>query len=166
MLSQPLISEQRALKVVSNSFNHGETIPRRFTCDGVNISPHIAWTGTPRNTESIVLSVDDPDAPRGSWNHWYVYNIPVGAAQIAEGASGGGCLPAKCEEVKNDFQQLKYSGPCPPSGQHRYIFTLRALDTFLPAGLCSRAEVERRIQSHLIASAELFGLYGPRQRTH
>jgi Raf kinase inhibitor-like YbhB/YbcL family protein len=166
MPSHRLVSEQRALKVVSNSFNHGEKIPRRFTCDGVNISPHIAWTEVPRNTESVVLSVDDPDAPRGSWNHWYVYNIPVGAAQIVEGASSGRFLPAQCEEIKNDFQQLKYGGPCPPSGQHRYIFTLRALDTFLPVGLRSRTEVERLIQSHLLASAELLGLYGPRQRTH
>ena len=125
--TEPLLT----LRVRSSAFSNAEPIPPRFTCDGANTSPEISWNKPPANTASLLISIDDPDAPRGSWSHWFVYDIPPSASSIPQGASESGDLPLGSIEAMNDFRQRRYGGPCPPSGRHRYIITVRAIDRLL-----------------------------------
>jgi Raf kinase inhibitor-like YbhB/YbcL family protein len=155
-------TEPVAIVVESDSFvSHGE-IPSRYTCDGADISPHLMWNGVPANAKSLVLSVDDPDAPRGTWNHWYVYDIPASADRLIEGASNTRRLPAGSVEAMNDFMKYAYGGPCPPTGRHRYVFRVRAIDKAISEKGLSRVEVERRLAGHILAEGKLVGVYGPR----
>lgn len=149
--------------VQSDSFLNGDSIPVRFTCDGEGLSPQLSWSRIPAGARSLVLSVEDPDAPRGTWNHWYVYNLPPSVHGLPVGASNKRLLPAGSVEALNDFKKQMYGGPCPPSGRHRYIFRVRALDTVLDLTTFDRADIERRLQGHVIAEGKLLGLYGPRR---
>lgn len=163
MTPQIIGSELAKLSVTSASFSDGGKIPERFTCDGDDISPDLSWNGIPQAAKSIVLSVDDPDAPRGTWNHWYVYNIPASVTHLPEGASNHHTLPPTSVEAVNDFKKHTYGGPCPPSGQHRYVFRVLALDTTLQRNNLSRREVERLIEGHVLAEGHLLGTYRPRK---
>ena len=113
------------MQLTSSAFKYGQPIPARFTCDGEDISPSLAWSNIPAAAKSLALVCDDPDAPVGTWIHWIVVNIPVTAAGIPE----NGPLPEGSLEIKNSFGKTEYGGPCPPSGTHRYFFKLYALDT-------------------------------------
>jgi Raf kinase inhibitor-like YbhB/YbcL family protein len=155
-------AEPVEIVVESDSFASQGQIPARYTCDGADISPHLSWSGVPANAKSLVLSVDDPDAPRGPWNHWYVYDIPSSIDRLIEGASNTHRLPAGAIEAMNDFMKYAYGGPCPPTGRHRYVFSVRAIDKALADRGLSRVEVERRIAGHIIAEGKLTGVYGPR----
>jgi Raf kinase inhibitor-like YbhB/YbcL family protein len=160
-LSTPT-TELAEIVVESDAFgSHGE-IPSRYTCDGADISPHLTWSGVPANAKSVVLSVNDPDAPRGTWNHWFVYDIPASVDHLIEGASNTHRLPTGSVEAMNDFMKHAYGGPCPPAGRHRYVFTVRAVDQAVSEKGLSRAEVERRIAGHVLAEGRLIGVYGPR----
>jgi len=151
--------EPLQIKVSSTSFSEGEEIPAMYTCDGDDISPPIEWSGVPRGSKSIVVSLDDPDAPHRIWNHWYVYDISPKVAHLPEGVSGKGKLPEGSIEAINDFGKRSYGCPCPPRGTHRYIFTVRALDVEIRTAGLSRLEVERQVYDHVIAEGHLMGRY-------
>lgn len=127
-------------------------IPRRYTCDDLNINPPLEIQGIPNTAKSLVLLVEDPDAQKGTWLHWLVWNIPV-THHISEGKIPG-------EQGLNDFGRTSYGGPCPPSGTHRYLFKIYALDTLLPLQEgASRHEVEVAMRDHIIAFGEQIGRY-------
>lgn len=150
------------MKLTSSAFADGELIPARYTADGENVSPPLRWTGAPGNTKSFALICDDPDAPRGTWLHWVLFDLPADCTGLPEGVPTSGELPGGGRQGKNDFRRSGYGGPSPPPGKpHRYYFRLYALDGPLNlAQGCSRADVETAMQGHLVASAVLMGRYG------
>lgn len=153
-----------SMSITSSSFpNHG-AIPERHTCDGHDISPELFWTEVPEGAKSLVLIVDDPDAPdpaapKRTWVHWVLYNIPPSAAGLSEGIAAAE-LPPGTREGLNDWRHTGYGGPCPPIGNHRYFHKLYALDTVLPdLKQPTKAALEKAMQGHIIASSELIGSY-------
>lgn len=150
------------LTISSPSFPSGRDIPKKFTCDGVDVSPQLAWTDPPVGTKSFAVLVDDPDAPVGNWNHWALWNLPATARGLAEGISKEAGLSDGSQQGKNDFRRTGYNGPCPPPGKpHRYYFKLFALDTKLDlkSGATKR-EVEAAMKGHILEQAEWMGRYG------
>jgi Raf kinase inhibitor-like YbhB/YbcL family protein len=146
------------LTLISSSFQPGGSIPSRFTCDGQDQSPDLSWSGVPEDTKSFALIEHDPDAPRGDWTHWVVYNLPADTRALPAGAAKH--LPAGAKQGQNDWDKAAYGGPCPPSGRHRYVHTLYALDTVLPdLRTPTRAALERAMQGHVLARATLTGTY-------
>jgi Raf kinase inhibitor-like YbhB/YbcL family protein len=140
------------MKFTSPEFENNGFIPRKFTCQGDDINPELIIEGVPQETKSLALIVDDPDAPMGTWVHWVVYNIPV-IGLIEEDSIPG-------VQGKNDFGREDYGGPCPPSGTHRYFFKLYALDIKLNLEeRVSKKVLEKAMEGHLLAKAELVGLY-------
>ncbi|RLJ70797.1 PBP family phospholipid-binding protein [Hydrogenivirga caldilitoris] len=150
------------MKLESTAFKEGEVIPVKYTCEGIDVSPPITWSGAPAGTRSFVLIMDDPDAPIGTFTHWVVYDIPSDVGGFAED------LP-KVKEIEgikqglNDFGYIGYGGPCPPKGHgyHRYFFKLFALDidnVGLPPG-ASRQQVEERMKGHILGEASFMGRY-------
>src|SRR6185295_6558814 len=128
-----------SLTLTSDAFKHQGEIPTRFTCEaeGKEVSPALSWSGVPAKTKSLALILDDPDAPdprapKRTWVHWVLYNLPPAAKGLAEGAGGDGSLPAGTLPGANDWKRTGYGGPCPPVGRHRYFFKLYALDVVLP----------------------------------
>jgi Raf kinase inhibitor-like YbhB/YbcL family protein len=153
------------LELVSGDFRHGERIPERFTCDGEDLSPALAWHGVPVETRSFALVCDDPDAPRGTWVHWLLYNLPAEAAELGAGVPSLPELPSKARQGINDGGDVGYGGPCPPAGKpHRYFFRLHALDTSLnlPPGV-NRADLEQAMAGHVLAVGTLMGTYERRR---
>jgi Raf kinase inhibitor-like YbhB/YbcL family protein len=154
------------LKLTSTAFADGGEIPSKYTCEGQDVSPPLAWSGVPANAKSLVLIVDDPDAPdpaapRMTWVHWVLYNIPASAGALPEGAKS---LPAGALHGVNDWKRTGYGGPCPPIGRHRYFHKLYALDTVLPdLGKPSKAKLEAKIKGHVLSQAELVGSYRKRR---
>ncbi|HEY4735629.1 MAG TPA: YbhB/YbcL family Raf kinase inhibitor-like protein [Gemmatimonadaceae bacterium] len=151
------------LTITSAEFEQGGEIPARFTCEGDDISPPLAWSQTPASAKTLALIVDDPDAPDPAkpqrvYVHWVVYNIPV-AASLKENASKAG-MPKGAVQGKNDWGKVEYGGPCPPIGRHRYFFKLYALDIEL-TGLSAptKADLERAMTGHVIETGELMGTY-------
>ncbi|MCE7917157.1 MAG: YbhB/YbcL family Raf kinase inhibitor-like protein [Nitrosomonas sp. PRO5] len=153
-----------ALSLTSPSFSHQGLIPVCHTCDGKDFSPELAWTGVPENTRSLVLIVDDPDAPdpqapKMTWVHWILYNIPPVTRKLPERVTVAE-LPSGTLEGVNDWERTGYGGPCPPIGTHRYFHKLYALDTLLPdLNQPTKAILEKAMQGHIIARTELIGLY-------
>jgi Raf kinase inhibitor-like YbhB/YbcL family protein len=148
------------MQLRSSAFPDGTTIPRRFTCDGTDLSPPLDWSDAPETTRSFMLLCDDPDAPAGTWHHWAAYDIPADRAALVEGAAQQG---KGFKQAINDFQQPGYGGPCPPRGGgiHRYRFRLLALAVDrLPARREPSCQaVEREANKHLLAEAILIGTY-------
>jgi len=157
----------------SSAFKHNEFIPRRYTCDGDDINPPLTISGVPANAKSVALLVDDPDAPRGTlrpgsgqaWVHWTVWNIDPKTASIPEnglppGVNLGDVILGP-QEGTTDFGRPGYGGPCPPSGTHRYLFKIYALDEALPDldSRARKADLEAAMQGHILDRAELIGLY-------
>jgi Raf kinase inhibitor-like YbhB/YbcL family protein len=152
-----------ALTLTSSAFAPGGTIPSKYTCEGDDLSLPLAFAGVPDGTKSLVLIVDDPDAPdpkapKRIWVHWLVYNIPPDSGGLSENASGAG-LPSGAVTGLNDWKRTTYGGPCPPIGRHRYFHKLYALDTVLPAKALTKAELEAAMAGHVLAQAELIGTY-------
>jgi Raf kinase inhibitor-like YbhB/YbcL family protein len=152
------------LSIQSKNFRQNEMIPARYTCDGRDISPPLAWSGIPDEAKSLALIVDDPDAPdpaapKMTWVHWVLYNIPVWAQGLEENIAAAS-LPAGTKEGINDWGRKGYGGPCPPIGKHRYFFKLYALDTVL-ADLqkATKVEVEQAFKGRILAKAQLVGTY-------
>ena len=142
------------LNLTSPAFEHMEEIPAKYTCQGDDINPPLKIGGIPGNAASLVLIVDDPDAPMGTWNHWVMWNIPL-ISSIPEDS-----VPAEAVQGLNSWPKNKYGGPCPPSGTHRYFFKLYALDTKLTLGNGSgKKDVAQAMQGHIISQATLIGLY-------
>ena len=141
------------LSIKSPAFEHGKLIPKKYSCDGQDINPPLTIEGIPKEAKTLVLAVDDPDAPSGTFDHWIVWNIPASASKIGENTVPG-------TEGMNSARQQGYMGPCPPSGTHRYFFKVYALDTELSLGASSRKkDVEKAMQGHIVAKGELVGLY-------
>lgn len=150
------------MEMRSSAFAPNGEIPRRHTCEGDDSAPPLQWDGVPPAARSLVLIVDDPDAPdpaapRQTWVHWVLLDLPPDSAGLP---AGGRPLPAGARPGLNDWHRPDYGGPCPPIGRHRYFFKLYALDTTLPAlQQPTKAAVERAMQGHVLASAELVGTY-------
>lgn len=150
------------LEIQSSAFDDGDEIPARHTCKGEDLSPPLRWSGVPDGTRSLVLIIDDPDAPdprapRMTWVHWVVFNLPPDCQGLPAGTRGAD-LPRGAQEGRNDARKTAYHGPCPPIGRHRYFHKLYALDAVLPvAGGASKAEVEAAMEGHVLAQAQLIG---------
>lgn len=157
------------IPLMSPAFEPDQPIPARFTCDGTDASPPLAWSGAPAETASFALVVHDPDAPdprapKRDWVHWVLYDIPAGTTAIAEGASAGTgaeALPGGTREGEHDGGGTGWSGPCPPRGRHRYFFELYALDVELPdlGPRAKRADLERAMKGHVLGQGQLVGTY-------
>jgi len=151
-----------ALKITSTAFADGAAIPAKYTCEGEDLSPPLAWTGVPDGAKSLVLIVDDPDAPdpkapRMTYVHWVLYDLPPDSTGLAEAIKS---LPAGAKSGLNDWKRTGYGGPCPPIGRHRYFFKLYALDTKL-SGLATpkKTNVVAAMDGHVLAQAQIVGTY-------
>ncbi|MBI2430525.1 MAG: YbhB/YbcL family Raf kinase inhibitor-like protein [Candidatus Levybacteria bacterium] len=143
------------MKIISSAFEHNQNIPKKYTCDGENVSPAFSFVDVPKNAKSLVLIVDDPDATISTFVHWIVFNINPAVNEIAENS-----IPQGGVEGMTDFGKPGYGGACPPSGTHRYFFKLYALDTTLNlSSNAGKKEIEQAMQNHVLASTELIGLY-------
>jgi Raf kinase inhibitor-like YbhB/YbcL family protein len=151
------------MQLSSTSFTPQGSIPEQYTCEGTDTSPPLAWSGAPPSAKSLALIVDDPDAPDPSapkmtWVHWVVYDVPPQTTSLGEGASKA--LPKGARDGLNDWKRPGYGGPCPPIGRHRYFFKLYALDVLLPdLGKPTKADLLKAMQGHVVGSAELVGTY-------
>jgi hypothetical protein len=135
-------------------------IPSKYTCDGADISPPLAWSGLPEGTKSIAIINDDPDAPMGTWVHWVIYNIPPTAQGLAEDIKRVEKLPDGTLQGKNSWGRIGYGGPCPPGGTHRYFFKIYALDKMLnlkPGA--TKEELLTAMKGHILAQAQFYGKY-------
>jgi Raf kinase inhibitor-like YbhB/YbcL family protein len=150
--------------LTSDGLSHQGEIPARYTCEGADISPPLSWSGVPDGTKSLVLIVDDPDAPdpkapKMTWVHWVLYNLPPTAQGLPEAVAPDG-LPEGTIEGKNDWGRTGYGGPCPPIGRHRYFHKLYAIDTVLPAmGAATKKQLLDAMEGHILARAEVIGTY-------
>ncbi len=144
--------------ISSPAFANDAAIPERYTCDGENISPPLTISGVPEKAKSLVLIMDDPDAPNGTWTHWVLWDIPPATGEIAEGK-----VPECAVEGITSSGKPGYSGPCPPSGSHRYFFTMYALDELLRFNnQTKREELEKAMVGHLVGQEHFFGRYSRR----
>ena len=161
--------ETMSLTLSSTAFIHGGEIPTKQTCEAEDLSPPLRWEGVPENAKSLVLIVDDPDAPdpkapKTVWVHWVLYNLPSDTGGLSEGTTQRN-LPGGAKEGLNDWIRTGYGGPCPPIGRHRYFFKLYALDTLLEfREYPTKAQVEAAMRGHLIESCELMGTYKKAKR--
>jgi Raf kinase inhibitor-like YbhB/YbcL family protein len=156
-------SNAMAMSLMSPAFENGGQIPSKYTCEGEDISPPLTWDGVPEGTKSLVLIVDDPDAPdpdapKMVWVHWVLYNIPPEVKGLPEDADRVG-LPPEVVSGLNDFKRTRYGGPCPPIGRHRYFHKLYALDTVLDLKKATKPDVEQAMEGHVLATTELIGTY-------
>ncbi len=149
-----------AFQIKSTAFEHGGNIPKKYTCDGADISPPLSWTSPPEATKSLALICDDPDAPMGTWVHWVLFDLPPNTRELPEGVSTQEILPDGSKQGTTDFGRVGYGGPCPPSGTHRYYFKLYALNANpdLRPGL-TKEELLKAIEKNILAQAELMGRY-------
>ena len=164
--------EEARMKITSNAFKEGETIPIKFTCDSVNVSPQLSLVDAPAEAKSLALICDDPDAPRGTWVHWVIYNLAPGLKEMPEGISKdlnpviGTDSSGTATQGMTDFGRPGYGGPCPPPGPaHRYFFKLYALDTMLEFDAekvkkgITAAQLTEAMKGHVLAEASLMGKY-------
>jgi Raf kinase inhibitor-like YbhB/YbcL family protein len=153
-----------ALTLNSSAFDNGGAMPSRYTCDGEDVSPPLTWAGVPETARSLILIVDDPDAPdpkapKMTWVHWVLCNIPAGTSSLPEGVLSAKLPPGTVEGL-NDWKRTGFGGPCPPMGRHRYFHKLYALDTVLEGMKTpTKAKVEAAMKGHVIAQTELVGTY-------
>ncbi|NUO52691.1 MAG: YbhB/YbcL family Raf kinase inhibitor-like protein [Polyangiaceae bacterium] len=153
------------MKLTSTAFENEGAIPSKYTCEGNDVAPPLAWTGAPAGTKSFALIVDDPDAPdprapKQTWVHWVVYGLPAASKGIAE----GGKLPDGAHAGTNDFKHESYGGPCPPVGKHRYFFKLYALDKPIDGDKLHKADLEKAMKGHVLGQAQLMGTYEKEKR--
>lgn len=156
--------QSMTMTLKSPDFTHQGEIPKQYTCDGADVSPALTWSDIPRNAKSLVLIVDDPDAPdpaapKMTWVHWVLYNIPPTASGLPQGITPSD-LPPNTLQGKNDWKRTGYGGPCPPKGRHRYFHKLYALDIELPdLHWPDKAQLEKAMAGHIIGQTELIGTY-------
>jgi Raf kinase inhibitor-like YbhB/YbcL family protein len=149
------------LSIRSTAFGAHEEIPKKYTCQGEDVSPALSFSGIPKGTKTLALIVDDPDAPdpaapKRVWCHWIVFNLPPSSSTLVEGCKE---LPEGAQPGLNDWGRPSYGGPCPPIGRHRYLFKLHALDTKLELKQPKKADIEQAMQGHVLQAAELVGTY-------
>lgn len=159
--------EDSMFKLTSPAFAPSSTIPKKYTCDGKNVSPPLAWSGLPKGARSIAVIMEDPDAPAGLWIHWVLYDVPAGAGALAEGLPQKDSLPDGSKQGQSggviEFETIGYSGPCPPPGKpHRYVFRAYALkdDTLGLKPRAAKSTAVAAMGGKILAQAELVGLYG------
>ncbi len=148
------------MELTSTAFGNGQAIPRKYSCDGPDVSPPLSWSGVPEGTAAFALICDDPDAPAGTWVHWVYFDIPATAGGLPEGVPKDEKPKTGGVQGSNDFRRIGYGGPCPPGGRHRYYFKLYALDA--PLGLdpgAAKSAVESAMQGHVLADTQLMGTY-------
>jgi Raf kinase inhibitor-like YbhB/YbcL family protein len=148
------------MKLTSSAFKEGEPIPPQYTCDGINVSPPLEWSGVPKSAKTIAIIADDPDAPSGTWVHWVFYNLPSDNIGLVENLPPTETMKAGGFQGTTDFGKVGYGGPCPPSGRHRYFFKVYALDGELPlkAG-ATKDELLKAMEGHIVGQAQLMGTY-------
>jgi len=152
--------DSMALSITSTAFEPEGMIPSRYTCDGADISPPLSWTGVPENTKSLALISDDPDAPRGTWVHWVLFNISPDTRQLPENVPSGEMLAGGARHGVTDFGRFGYGGPCPPGGVHRYYFKLYALDIVLDlTGRATKDDLLKAMEGHILDKGQLMGRY-------
>ncbi len=150
------------MTITSSAFAHNGSIPKQYTCEGKDISPQLAWNAVPADAKSLVLIVDDPDAPdpaapRMTWVHWLLYNLPASCTGLSEAIQA---LPPGTLDGLNDWKRAGYGGPCPPIGRHRYFHKLYALDVVLPdLKIPTKKVLEQAMKGHIIAETQLVGTY-------
>jgi Raf kinase inhibitor-like YbhB/YbcL family protein len=151
-----------SIELTSTAFQEGQTIPKQYTRDGRNLSPPLQWRDPPAGTKSLALIGEDPDAPRGTFTHWVLFNLPAEARELGEGVPSDVTLPGGAKQGVNDFGEAGYDGPSPPRGKpHRYFFRLYALDTRLDLGPgASRHQLLKAMDGHVLAQGQLMGRYG------
>lgn len=159
---QPVIQQENKMgfKLTSTAFQEGQSVPRQYTCDGVNVSPPLEWSGAPSSAKTFAIICDDPDAPGGTWVHWVLYNLPADRIGLVESVPATEKVPGDGLQGTNDFQKIGYGGPCPPSGTHRYFFKLYALDAelALKSG-ATKAELLKAMEGHVLGQTQLMGTY-------
>jgi len=164
LAAQPAFSKKEekkmTIEVTSTAFEEGGMIPKKYTCDGPDVSPPLKFDKVPENTQGLVLICDDPDAPVGTWVHWVLYDIPAATRELKENIPPDKKLKGGGVHGINDFRKLGYGGPCPPSGTHRYFFKVYALDTMLnlKSGY-TKKQVEGAMRGHVLAQGQLMGKY-------
>jgi Raf kinase inhibitor-like YbhB/YbcL family protein len=153
------------ITIASPAFLEGGMIPRQYTCDGRNISPPLEWSGIPENARSLALICEDPDAPKGIWSHWVIFDLPASLQGLSEGVVSAEQVEVSLNgdlalQGKNDFGKTGYGGPCPPKGRHRYQFRLYALDNRLGLGAkTTRQDLLHAMRGHVLAEGMLTGVY-------
>ncbi len=148
------------LSITSKAFTEGGMIPMKYTCDGEDVSPPLAISGVPEKTKSLALISDDPDAPRGTWVHWVLYNLPTGTSELPEKMATKEILESGARHGFTDFGSFGYGGPCPPGGTHRYFFKIYALDVVLNlSGKITKKDLVAAMQGHILAEGQLMGKY-------
>jgi len=159
---QPQGGHTMAFTLTTTAFSVGGEIPKKYTCDGADLSPALAWNDVPAGTKTFALIADAPDAPVGTWTHWVIWDIPAKLTGLAENVLKTDTLADGTRQGRNDFRRIGYGGPCPPPGKpHRYFFRLYALDSKLEvAAGARRAELDRAMSGHVLAQAEVMGKYG------
>lgn len=157
IVASDVLAEGGKMELMSLAFKNNQSIPKKYSCQDADISPPLQWKNSPDKTQSFALIMDDPDASNGVWDHWILFNIPNTTTQLSENLT---TLPGDARNGKNSWGNLSYGGPCPPSGEHRYVFKLYALDTLLSvsAGI-DKSTLETAMQGHVLATATLTGVY-------
>jgi len=148
------------IRLISNAFKDGEGIPSQYTCDGVNISPPLEWNALPKTAKTVAIIAEDPDAPSGTFVHWVLYNLPADNIGVVENVPLTDTLKVGGFQGKNDFEKIGYGGPCPPSGTHRYLFKIYAVDSELPLkAAATKADLLKAMEGHVVAEGQLMGKY-------
>lgn len=148
------------MEIKSSAFKEGETIPAKYTCDDLDISPPVEWSDGPSGTRTFALICDDPDAPKGTWVHWVMYNIPADLLKLPENTPKTETLSSGARQGKTDFGSIGYGGPCPPSGTHRYYFKIYALDYAPDYKLViTKKELLKLMEGHTLDEGQLMGRY-------
>lgn len=149
-----------AIQLTSEAFSDGTMIPKRFTCDGEDLSPPLSWSGLPAGTGSLALICDDPDAPVGTWDHWVLFNIPASATGLPVNVPAKAILDDGSVHGNNSWGRLGYGGPCPPGGTHRYFFKLFALDIALNLKTgATKSQLVKAMEGHILDQGQLMGKY-------
>jgi Raf kinase inhibitor-like YbhB/YbcL family protein len=160
VLAAHSVGAQAKMEIRTEAFAPGAPIPDKYTCAGDNLSPALSFSGVPAGTKSLALVVDDPDAPAGTFVHWVVYNIPPQTTHLEAGVQRGPAMRGGAVQGRNDFGQTGYGGPCPPPGSpHHYHFRLYALNSPITPQSATAPDVERAMQGHILASAEMVGTF-------
>lgn len=153
-------SEPETIGVESSAFKEGDMIPKKYTCDDIDISPPLTWSSIPDGSKSLALICDDPDAPAGTWVHWVLFNLPAETKELSENIPPQKTLANGAKQGENDFGQIGYGGPCPPSGTHRYYFKLYALDTELSLDSgATKKQLLEAMEEHILGQGQLMGKY-------
>ncbi|MGD8780923.1 MAG: YbhB/YbcL family Raf kinase inhibitor-like protein [Ignavibacteria bacterium] len=148
------------MKITSTAFDEGAMIPRKYTCDDIDISPPLQWSNEPEGTKVFAIICDDPDAPMGTWVHWVLYNLPADTNKLPEDIPPVEILPNGAKQGRNDMRKIGYGGPCPPGGTHRYYFKIYALaeELNIEPG-CTKSELLKAMEGKILSEGQLMGRY-------